>query len=444
VRLTSPGGSPGGGEAASVAVLPLRHLEVVEYPPEDAPRQDPPAGQPPRAVRHGDRWSVVNDGAADEHAEIRLAAPQGAAGPVLVNGAVGWLVRVEPLLEVGESVRIWRDEHGGLRAAITSPSGARREVPAADLHAGPLATRAPTPFDQPATVLQLARGRSGWQYLECDASRFDRVRFATDPEDPVHGRFAGGACAEWAVFDVSPFDGSPADQTATVLAGDPATLTAAEVTLRWPRHQPGAFAVNLPADLPARFGARFDQARLGAPADAPERFPDAVTEPASDPDHLPRLVNQGRPATPAAPAMAPSALVHAEVVAAVPIGWAPVAMPFRRPQRLTLGDATRPARIYLAEEGFDGFLELTATAPGEFGNDVAVTARRSGPGRFDVTVAFEAARFEGARAAVLGLRAGPSAGEILAPGPVGVLQAKAAGVLATATRDRTEPGAPGT
>jgi hypothetical protein len=66
------------------------------------------------------------------------------------------------------------------------------------------------------------------------------------------------------------------------------------------------------------------------------------------------------------------------------------------------------------------------------------------PGRFDVTVGYRAATFESARETVFAgevLSAGedplpPLTGQLLKPRPVGVLQGKAAGVLAKVTRER--------
>jgi hypothetical protein len=86
-----------------------------------------------------------------------------------------------------------------------------------------------------------------------------------------------------------------------------------------------------------------------------------------------------------------------------------------------------------------GFIAVFASAPGAWGNSVTIAARKSGPARFDVTINFLGARFENARRVVLGGDELPSLGEeVTRPGPVGVLQAKAAGVRARVTRDRTD------
>jgi hypothetical protein len=112
-------------------------------------------------------------------------------------------------------------------------------------------------------------------------------------------------------------------------------------------------------------------------------------------------------------------------------------MPFRKPRHLTLGGETQAARIYLSEEGIPGVLELESKIPGDAGNSIRVTARKSGPARFDVTVAFIGGRFETARKIVEGAPLPSLTETLLQPGPVGILQGKAAGVRAEVTRDRT-------
>lgn len=95
--------------------------------------------------------------------------------------------------------------------------------------------------------------------------------------------------------------------------------------------------------------------------------------------------------------------------------------------------------MYLADQGLAGqFIELKAKRAGAEGNLIAVTARTSGPAMFDVTVASGAGRFEVGRSAVLGDPAGPLGADIVRPGRVGVLQAKAGGIAASVTRDRAE------
>jgi hypothetical protein len=109
---------------------------------------------------------------------------------------------------------------------------------------------------------------------------------------------------------------------------------------------------------------------------------------------------------------------------------------------------------------------LRARHVGSWGNAVTVSARQVGPAIYDLEIQYPGGRFENARAIVAGwppiesadgarlgcaLSSSPGApstvqngdgslptlaSELLAPGPAGVLVAKAAGVHARVTRDR--------
>jgi len=276
-----------------------------------------------------------------------------------------------------------------------------------------------------AALLELPPGRSEWIFLECLASRYDEADFD-------QATFADGLCVERGLFDVSRFANAPPETVVAVFAeaGPPETVAAGSAS--WTVHAAGAFVVNLPADLLPRFGGRFDEERFAVGADAAETYEGAVFEPAAHPRYLVTLVE------------AQSKLVHARPVAVVPLGWDPVAVPFRKPRPLTLGGGTQTARIYLSEPGVPGYVELAARDPGAWGNQIRVAARKSGPARFDVSVSFEAGRFESARRTVLGATLPAAAAEVLKPGPIGVLHAKAAGVHAAVTRDRTAGGKPET
>jgi hypothetical protein len=261
-----------------------------------------------------------------------------------------------------------------------------------------------------------------------DAARFDEATFD-------HANFAGGPCLEQGVFNVSRFDYLPPEREAAVYAGGPGGPPV-QVNLQWTTYQPGAFTVNLPADLPENFGARFNQARFALPGNTPEVHSGVVTEPVTDADYIVTRIN------------AMSHLVQAKGVPIVPLGWRPQVMPFFHPraQDLTGGNDNDPAAIYLAETGVPGFIQLTATVAGKWGNTIQVTARHASPGRFDITIGYEGARFENARQVVFAgkvLEPGEDPlpaliSEVLKPRPVGVLQGKAAGVLVKVTRDQTE------
>ena len=270
------------------------------------------------------------------------------------------------------------------------------------------------------TVLTLPRGRTEWLYLDCLAARFNQARFDVD-------KFSGGVCIEPGLFDVSRFDNVPPESLAAVFAtSDKLPDATVDMDFRWTQHQAGAIQVNLPADLPERFGGRFNDARFGCKEDSTELYEDSVTEPVEDLKYIVTLLNHPNNG---------SSLVVAEVVPFVPLGWAAIAMPFRKPQFLTLGDDKNVARVYLSEEGLDGFVEIRAKEKGKVGNKISVAARKSGPAMFDVTINFEGGRFESAREVVLGDPLPVFASEIIKPGRIGVLQAKAAGIEVSVTRN---------
>jgi hypothetical protein len=277
-------------------------------------------------------------------------------------------------------------------------------------------------------VLTLLPGQTNWVYLDCYSSRFDQANFD-------EGHFAGGVCYERGIFDISRFEN--ADEPSRLVAVFASATIAdppVEITFAWQTYQPGSFQVNLPADLPTAFGARFNQARFSQEKGKPDLYPEAVTESTGnasfDQTHfLVNLINQR------------SNLVEASEVDRIPLGWQPVTLPFRKPQRLTLGTDTKSAQIYLiekelADKGINRFIKLAAREPGVWGNDVKVSARPSaGAAMFDVTITYTASRFENARQVVLGNPLPVLTQDILKPQAIGVLQAKAAGVEVKVTRD---------
>ena len=270
-------------------------------------------------------------------------------------------------------------------------------------------------------ALSLPLGRSRWRFLDCYAPRFNSARFD-------RARFPGEVCHERGVFDASRFENAPPEPVAAVFTGidDPPDADV-QVQFTTVYYQPGAFRVELPADLPEVFGGRFNQARFGQGKNRPELYPFVVTEPPGDETHVEKVFDHSR-------------LVEVEIVPRVPLGWEPVAMPFREPRALTLGDVRTQAQLYLTEEGIDGFLRIAAREPGAYGNQIAVSARASGPAMYDFAFIFEGAPFENARRTVLGKPLAVLTTETLKPGPAGVLQAKAAGVHVTVSRERTAQG----
>ena len=152
-----------------------------------------------------------------------------------------------------------------------------------------------------------------------------------------------------------------------------------------------------------------------------------MTEPTDDPHDIARLAREG------------SKHVTGRHVDTVPLGWSPLTLPFRRPERLTIGAPSLPAALYLREVGVPGFVELVSRRSGPEGAEVSVTARATGPASFDFEIGVAPARFESAREAVSGRPLSASTDEHLVPGPIGVLEAKAAGIQATVLRERAWP-----
>ncbi len=578
------------GQESRLALLPLRYIDLIEYAPQMI-------HSPPRSVRHGDHWSIVNPSVVENSTEITIQAPLGVEGPMLVNTALGWRVRVFALIDRGESIKLQTDAHQGLRATVIAANGTMRPVPSTQILVGPLGGQVWVPFagtaplrqdaehqltlqlnnpltaqivhlrarqadpdpsditvkvvestpiivtpanviangnvvtlvgrvhrqnttdqlvdaaDDPIAqlkpgpgitlsayqdcvvtlsgilyadrtllvqqidrlfdvtvqpthgcaehytrvtigtattaqslvhqicvrsrlviataldkgqVLTLPPGKSNWIYLDCYSSRFDQANFN-------EGYFAGGTCYERGIFDVSRFENEEEPpQLAAVFASAQIIDPPVTVTLAWQAHPPGSFQVNLPADLPPLLGAKFNQSRFSQAKGQPDRYPAAALEPTGNPDfdQTHYLVNL----------LASSPLVTAEAVDRVPLGWKPVTLPFRKPQRLTLGTPSQPAQIYLiektlADQSINRFIKVQAREPGTWGNDLKVTARPAGPALFDVTIAYTASRFENARRIALGNPLSVLTQEILSPQPIGVLQAKAAGVAVAVTRE---------
>lgn len=306
-------------------------------------------------------------------------------------------------------------------------------------------------------LLRLARGRAEWVYTECHGPRFDLADFDEPGETEVlRSRFPGVSCVEMGIHDISRFARAEDDPGAAVLAAGPGAAPPVSLVLRWTRHRPGAFELRLPAVLPDYFGARLDDGRLGIGAPPPppggpvdpnagrEAYGGVVTEPAEDPDYF-------------VTRLAASGLVSVSVVPRAPIGWRAIPIPFRRPRvlRLSGGRDDRPARIYITDPDVPVVFEVLAkgggggaAAAGAWGNLIEIGVGPwvpddgvpgvdpPVPGRFLVTVGYAGARVEGARESARGGGSAPP------PAPVGVLDARAAGVAARVIRERAEFAAP--
>lgn len=439
LRLTSPTL----GAESSLEVAPVRWLELIEYPPSSV--SFPENDAPPLPVQHGGHWTLDNNGAAETPLQIELLAPHGVSEPSFINRTTGARIAVNAIVPAGARLRLWAEGDGSLSATLTTAEGATRRLKPTQIVA------------QDPTVLILPQGVSEWSYLDCGGARFDYTNFATPPpkdgddDDDNYMRFTarfagGGYCAERAVFDISHFSNAKPrgkHRAFFALAMEPPV----ELCFRWMSHQAGAFRVNLPADLPEQFGGRFNLARFGNTVDAAEKYSDVVTEPISDTRHnlVVRINNESK-------------LVVAQIVPRAELGFSVVKLPIRHPKERHLqgGSATEPARLYVQEEG-GPIIKLiarkpdtkidekdpksfdNAQAPGAQGNAIVVTAQKAGLARFDISIGFRGARFESARQIARGNDA-TQLEELLKPGPVGILQAKAAGIQAEVTRDGASLG----
>jgi len=309
--------------------------------------------------------------------------------------------------------------------------------------------------------LLLTPGRSRWQYHECYANRYeqpDAQKVSTHPrlsqyEEPPHRPeeralcaqttcFAGGfPCYLYGIYNATHYgstDPAFVNDFRTMYAPSTWETTAVNVRFTLFENQAGSLAVSLPADLPERFGGRFNQARFGLPVDNPEVFEKAVTEPQEDERSIVRLINHGH----ADSNLVPSRLIRANFVPQAPAGSAVYMMPFRK-QVLVGGHANAAARAYLTEAGLEGYVvELMAISPGAWGNNIRIAARQTGPAQYDIEIAYEGSRFENARKVVLGLRLSQpgydlpaEANQLVQPGPIGILQAKGAGTKAHIIRE---------
>ncbi|MEM9549866.1 MAG: hypothetical protein AAGA05_01755 [Pseudomonadota bacterium] len=274
-------------------------------------------------------------------------------------------------------------------------------------------------------ALSLQTGTNRRVFMDCLSSRFDAAHFDQN-------RFAGGPCTEQGTFDASRFAETPAAKSTPVFA-PVAGGTTTDVQLDWKQHMPGRAEINLPLDMPARFGARFDTDRFALPGDAPETIGGLVTEPATDVDLLTNRL---------APGASESRLIEARATDSVPIGFEPVDIPFARLVSLTGGTGTQAARVFLSDPGLPGFIELAAKEAGTYGNHIAVAVCDTEPGIYDLLVVFDGARFENARALVNGPPLTGEVRDLNTPGPRGAQHLKAGGIDLVVTRDGTPPETP--
>jgi hypothetical protein len=388
-------------------------------------------------VRATDRSGELQDAAGTPIARVRAAkslAPFD--GQMVVAIGTWYSAGAASLLAVETIARVFDVTVDGVSfpaVTIDARAGARSLSACLSAPGGPpLIARDAAPSE----ALRLPRGRSDWMVVQCDSARFDAAYYDSS-------RFAGGTCVVPGIFNVSRFN-AKADE------GDPHAALSGElarfnplatdrfltVSATWQSHRPGAFVVNLPADLPDSFGARFNAARFASQSEEAEAYAGIVLDPQTDPGYIGTVLanTNGK------------SLVRAQWVSSVPLGWEPQVVPFAQPRRryLTGGRADRPSALYLQQRGVAGAFGVFARDPGAWGNQISITVRFAAPAIFDLTVSHAAARFECARVIALAgrvLKPGevplPAlTAEVIKPGPVGAVQAKAAGIHATVTRER--------
>ena len=419
IQLTEIGRSP---------VAPRITLTPAERPPEEVPDDHWPG----RLVEQDEGLALIDS----SDAQIAVVKPVSARStadlvgvPVVVRGKRTGLdgaseilaERIDALVDLRvqvDDIPSVTEEFAGLALAADGPLSIVAQI---NSGATPSGLVIADTIDR-IEALTIPRGAGRRIYVDCLAARFDAAVFD-------RARFAGGPCLEQGIFNVSRFAETPRADSTPVFAPVSGGGTA-DVSLRWQSHTTAAAEINLPRDMPARFGARFDMDRFALTQDAPETITGLVTEPPGDPEHFAAQLAEGS---------SKSYLITAKSVTTVPIGFAPVELPFARPKALTGGRADRAARLYLADPGVPGFIELSASLPGKHGNRISVVICDSAPGRFDLLVSFGGARFENARLRVLGPDLSGKPGDLSEPGPRGVLHLKAGGVRILVTRDGTPP-----
>jgi hypothetical protein len=411
--------SPSTGIESTVEVLPRRFIDLIEYSTAPQKLELGP-------VSAAQQFSVNNTGTGQESVEIEIQSVRGVFGAQFDNEREGARITFRYVLNPGETARLYSD--GGLwHAVVTKVDGSVHQAPADAITVTYLQPR------ELPDAFRLAAGISTWRYLECVGPRFDEAAFNA----PL-SVYPGAGCRAPGVFNISRFHRD------AFFAGPEPLVPNVNLTFHWTIHSAGEFILRLPAELPLRFGGRFDEARFASatpPAPSPAGdvtaagteqpqpvllFDKAVSSPPSDKDLLKTRLNDL------------DTLAFADDSdGSVPIGFLAAKLPFRKPRYLTGGTAAGPARLYIREEGFPNLIRIQALESGEYGNRIAVSTRPDGPGRFEYTILFDGDRFESARSLVLGPPVDPLAQELLKPGTLGILQAKAAGVRVRVIRERT-------
>ncbi len=142
--------SPTSGADSAIAVLPLRALEVIEYPPAPASRST--------SVGSGAAITLANDGAEPSAVTFTLSNPSGFCGGDLISLVTGWRIHIEAGLGGTESLTISAAADGGLEARRVDATGHASALPPGSVTGAPSALAAIVPFPG---ARQLAQGNRG-------------------------------------------------------------------------------------------------------------------------------------------------------------------------------------------------------------------------------------------------------------------------------------------
>ncbi|NJL10587.1 MAG: hypothetical protein HC908_11640 [Calothrix sp. SM1_7_51] len=305
--------SPSVGEKSSLSLLPLRYLDLIEYPLKPT--------KSIHSVNHGKHWFVANNGVGETIANIQVSAPYGVVGPTLINSTLGLQVQLLILLSAGATLHLENDVELGLKATVTKATGETFLVPSDKIISGKL---------NQGVILTLTQGKSQWSYLECYSSRFNQAKFNEASFACIPDNKPGCICLEPGVFDISRFANVPPNLSGAVFAAS-STISDpnVEIIFEYATYAPGHLTVNLPVDLPSKFGVKFNQGRFSQEKDKPELYQQVVIEETGNVEYdakhwLVSLIgDEDEP-----DAVRKSNLVTAKFVEKVPLGFEAVKIPF--------------------------------------------------------------------------------------------------------------------
>jgi hypothetical protein len=351
-----------------VELLALRYFTLHEFNPVSTHSPETPVRQ--RLV-----WSVFNESVREEPFEWRLLSLRGIDRPRLTRGG-GW-VQANTVVPAGFTLHIRLDDDGQVSAWMDAPGRARYELSTeAEPDHPPQIEFFPDP-----QVLRLPPGESHWQYRDCYGDRYDEASFGRrrgrQPRR-VPGYYAGGrVCHTPGVFNSSNFYQEEEGYNTVFGSVEEIDRPQASTSFAFRVHQPGRFELQLPADLPDRFGGRFNLARFGQGSETGIIYPAAIFDLPEDEQALDEQVNRK------------TGMLVAELALDPDDRFPQHPVPFNELRPFAGGGPDTYAGVYLFQPGVDGFVLLRTREVGEWGNDIRVAAPESEtPGGFDVTIIY--------------------------------------------------------